>query len=179
MPFLCDDMLPLFFLSKPRAVEVTCYQPAKVMAVAPVSTSSIYTTVPGTAVCAFAFVYVCVCLCVLRHAERFIPPTHPYLSAAVSKPWSWAGRHQDRDRKDTSYPNEFTTYLVFGMGTIATSESKWVSALLCSDLVQPQDLNLDWKKKNLLLRCFFFHRAKAKRLVKSDPIMRLDFLQVS
>lgn len=71
----------LFFsLSKPRAVEVTCYQPAKVMAVAPVSTPSIYNTVPGTAVCAFAFV----CVCVLRHAERFSPPTHPYLSAAAS-----------------------------------------------------------------------------------------------
>ncbi|MEQ2288304.1 hypothetical protein AMECASPLE_021304, partial [Ameca splendens] len=41
---------------KPTALEVTYYQLAKVMAAAPVRTSSICTTVPGTAVCAFAFV---------------------------------------------------------------------------------------------------------------------------
>lgn len=67
MPFFGDDTLPLSFffsLSKPRAVEVTCCQAAKVTTGAPVSTSSIYTTLPGTAVCAFlpSCVFVCVCV---------------------------------------------------------------------------------------------------------------------
>lgn len=108
-----------FFLSKPRAVEVTCYQPVKVMAVAPVSTSSIYTTVPGTAVCAFAFC-VCVSVCVLKHAERFIHPRTPTSQQlCLGRDPELAGTRTETG-KNTSYPDEFNTYLVFGMGTIAT-----------------------------------------------------------
>lgn len=59
---LFNDMVPHFSvsLSKPRAVEVTCYELVKVMALTPVSTSSMYETVLGTVVFVFALVCVCV-----------------------------------------------------------------------------------------------------------------------
>lgn len=96
----------LFFLSlsKPRAVEVTCCQAAKVTTGAPVSTSSIYTTVPGTAVCAFLplCVFVCVCVCVFEGTLRdLFRPRTPTSQQLRLGPWSWAGRHRDRDRKET------------------------------------------------------------------------------
>lgn len=159
MPFFGNDMLPLFFLSKPRAVEVTCYQPAKVMAVAPVSTSSIYTTVPGTAVCAFAFVCVCVrvCVCVFWGMLRdlFHPRTPTSQQLCLGHDPELAGTRTETG-KNTSLP--LWVHCIFFLWNEHSgnkgADIKWVFALLCSALVQPHDLNLKWKKKNLLLRCF-------------------------
>lgn len=138
-----------FSLSKPRAVEVTCCQAAKVTTGAPVSTSSIYTTLPGTAVCAFLPSCVFVCVCVWRHAERFIPPTHPYLSAAASGAviLSWPAPGQRQERNTSQPPDDFSTHWVIGMGTKAKKKKdrkreKWLrSALIWSSLVTWRKIN--------------------------------------
>lgn len=98
--------LCFFFLSKPRAVEVTCCQPVKVMAVAPVSTSSIYTTVPGTAVCAFAFVCMHVCVCVFWGMLRdlFHPRTPTSQQLCLGHDPELADTRTDTG-KNTSYPS--------------------------------------------------------------------------
>lgn len=101
-----------FFLSKPRAVEVTCYQPAKVMAVAPVSTSSIYTTVPGTAVCAFAFVCVWVCVFWGMLRDLFHPLTPTSEQLCLGRDPELTGT-ATRDRKEHPLPQWL--HYIFGV----------------------------------------------------------------
>lgn len=100
-------------------MEVTCYQLAKVMAAAPVSTSSIYTTVPGTAVCAFAFVCVFECECVfwgmLRDLFHPLTPTSEQL--CLGQDPELTGTTAETGKR-APYPNDFTAYLVSEMGAI-------------------------------------------------------------